>query len=249
MREVTAVKRLLVVAVVGSNLLAGCSGDDGDVAHLDEPAATTTTAAPSLVGEAAVTGPLTGGQHGFPQTSTPFDLDAAGYVEEEFLLDGEATSYRYADEPGDDGEWSAEPADTAPYTTRILVRRPEDPAAFNGTVVVEWLNVTSNVDLDVDFGFLAEELLRKGYAWVGVTAQEIAVTSTGGGQFGDAPSGCRPGTPRATTTSRTPATPTRTTSSPKPAPCCGPRPAKPPSAAWSPTMCSPTASPSRRSGS
>ena len=179
-------KRLLAVAVVGLSLLAGCSGDDGDVAGPDKPAVTTTTEAASLVGEATVTGPLTGGQHGFPQTSTPFDLDAAGYVEEEFLLDGEATSYRYTDEPGDDGEWSAEPADTSPYTTRILVRRPEDPAAFNGTVVVEWLNVTSNVDVDVDFGFLAEELLREGYAWVGVTAQEVAVTSTGGGQFGDA---------------------------------------------------------------
>ena len=186
MREVTGVKRLLAVAVVGLSLLAGCSGDDGDVAGPDKPAVTTTTEAASLVGEATVTGPLTGGQHGFPQTSTPFDLDAAGYVEEEFLLDGEATSYRYTDEPGDDGEWSAEPADTSPYTTRILVRRPEDPAAFNGTVVVEWLNVTSNVDVDVDFGFLAEELLREGYAWVGVTAQEVAVTSTGGGQFGDA---------------------------------------------------------------
>lgn len=184
-------KRLVAVAVAGLSLIAGCSGDDGNVARPAEPSAASTSASPSLVGEATVSGPLSGGQHGFPQTSTPVDLAAAGYVEEEFLLAGEASSYRYTDAPGEDGEWAAEPADTAPYQTRILVRRPEDPATFNGTVVVEWLNVSSNVDVDVDFGFLAEELLREGYAWVGVSAQEIAITSTGGGQFGDTAMGLR----------------------------------------------------------
>jgi hypothetical protein len=182
---VTGVMRRSLAAVLGLSLLAACSGDDGEAAP-EGSAATSTTAAPSLVGDATVSGPLIGGQHGFPQTSTPVDLAAAGYVEEEFLLEGEATSYRYVDEPTEAGDWAAEAADTAPYTTRILVRRPEDPAAFNGTVVVEWFNVSSNVDVDVDFGFLAEELLREGYAWVGVSAQEIGVTSTGGGQFGDA---------------------------------------------------------------
>jgi hypothetical protein len=183
-------RRMIAIAVLALTVVSGCRGDDGDEASSGTEAEVTTTtistAAPSLVGEATVTGPLAGGEHGFPQTSTPIDLAAAGYVEEEFLLEGEATSYRYADAPGEDGVWGAEPADTASYTTRILVRRPEDPTAFNGTVVVEWFNVSSNVDVDVDFGFLAEELLREGYAWVGVSAQEIGVTSTGGGQFGDA---------------------------------------------------------------
>jgi hypothetical protein len=73
----------------------------------------------------------------------------------------------------------------------MLVRRPHDVEAFNGTVVVEWLNVTAGVDVDVDFGFFAEEVLRAGDAWVGVTAQEVAVTSTGGGQFGDAALGLK----------------------------------------------------------
>jgi hypothetical protein len=133
-----------------------------------------------------VLGPVTGGHHGFPQTATTVDLAGAGYVEQEFFLRGEATSHRYTEVPGPDGVWSVEPDATAPYTTRILVRRPEDPAAFNGTVVVEWFNVTANVDVDVDFGFYAEEVLRSGAAWVGVTAQQIGVIGTGGGQFGDA---------------------------------------------------------------
>ena len=29
-----------------------------------------------------------------------------------------------------------------PYLTRMLVRRPADPKQFNGTVLVEWLNIT-----------------------------------------------------------------------------------------------------------
>lgn len=140
---------------------------------------------------ARLTGPISAGIHEFPQTATPVDLDAAGYVEEEFAFTGEATSYRYTAPPGADGEWPVEPDRTAPYTSRMLVRRPHDVEAFNGTIVVEWLNVTAGVDVDVDFGFFAEEVLRAGDAWVGVTAQEVAVTSTGGGQFGDAALGLK----------------------------------------------------------
>ena len=40
-------------------------------------------------------------------------------------------------------KWSIAPATTAPYRTRILVRRPPTPAKFNGTVVVEWMNVSA----------------------------------------------------------------------------------------------------------
>ena len=35
---------------------------------------------------------------------------------------------------------------TAPYTTRLVVMRPVDPARFSGTVVVEWLNVSGGAD-------------------------------------------------------------------------------------------------------
>ena len=73
---------------------------------------------------ATLAGPISGGRHGFPQTATPVDLDAAGYVEEEFAFAGEATSYRYTAPPRADGEWSVEPDRTAPYTSRMLVRRP-----------------------------------------------------------------------------------------------------------------------------
>ena len=50
------------------------------------------------------------------------------------------------------------PDQTADYTNRAIVRRPADPAKFNGTVLVEWLNVSGGADLAVDFGYLSNEL-------------------------------------------------------------------------------------------
>jgi hypothetical protein len=99
------------------------------------------------------------------------------YVEEERFLTGDATSYRPEGEWGADGRWSAVVGAAAPYATRVLVRRPRDIAQFNGTVLVEWLNVTSLFDLAIDFGYLNEELLDRGVVYIGVSAQNIGVQS------------------------------------------------------------------------
>ena len=61
--------------------------------------------------------------------STPaFDLSKVGYVEEEFLVSGNANVYDWAA----DGTVSVK-TPNAPYTTRVLVRRPS--TRFSGTVV------------------------------------------------------------------------------------------------------------------
>ncbi len=103
-----------------------------------------------------------------------YDLAKLGYTTEEFFVSGEATSYKLPGPPPADGRWAVTPDKTAPYVTRILVARP-DSAKFNGTVVVEWLNVTSGTDTPVDWWTMHREMLRKGYAWVGVTAQSVGV--------------------------------------------------------------------------
>jgi hypothetical protein len=54
---------------------------------------------------------------------------------------------------------------------RLLVRRPVDPARFNGTVLIEWLHVSPARDISPDWSWTHEELLREGYAYVGVTVQ------------------------------------------------------------------------------
>jgi hypothetical protein len=120
------------------------------------------------VGTPKVEGPVTGG-NGIMVAGTMFDLAPLGYSESEYFVTGRATSYAF------DGEGRARPADEADYRTRILVYRPTDPVRFNGTVVVEWLNVSGGIDSAPDWMFLHRELMRQGAAYVGVSAQAVGV--------------------------------------------------------------------------
>lgn len=107
-----------------------------------------------------------------PMAAAATDLVSAGYTEREFYAWGKASRYRGA-VPGAqktaeviDGNWS--------YRTRVLVRTP--PAAkFNGTLVVEWANVTVGQDIDFAFAESYEYLLREGYAVAVVSAQRLGV--------------------------------------------------------------------------
>ena len=73
-----------------------------------------------------------------------------------------------------DGKWTITPTTTATYKTRIIVRRPANPAHFNGTVIVEWMNVSAGESAP-DWDFLNPMLMRDGYAYVGVSAQALGV--------------------------------------------------------------------------
>jgi hypothetical protein len=122
-----------------------------------------------------LTGPVSGGAHRRPFASSLADLAAAGYVEEEYFFSGTATSYTFSAHAAPDGLWTVAPADRQPYKTRLLVRRPKDPAKFNGTVVLEWLNVSGGFDIDAEWGYAYPELMRDGFVWVGVSAQRAGV--------------------------------------------------------------------------
>ena len=106
------------------------------------------------------------------------DVSQVGYERSEYRLGGLAVSYRPKAPLTADGKWSVEPdpvAGTARYETRMVVFRPTDPTRFNGTVIVEWLNVTAGLDLPNDWVMAHNELVREGYAWVGVSAQSVGV--------------------------------------------------------------------------
>ena len=79
-----------------------------------------------------------------------------------------------------DGRWTAEPAGTASYTTRIVVYRPSAVKRFSGTVVFEWLNVSVGSDVAVDWSAADNEMIRRGIAWVGVSAQASGVAALRG---------------------------------------------------------------------
>jgi hypothetical protein len=167
--------RRVLIAAVAAALAAALGG--GPVGAAAGDAAGGGGGAP----EPEVSGPITGGALGGPILTVPEDIvDRYDYVEEEFFLNDDATRYAPAGELAPDGRWEVEPAEDAPFTTRVLVRRPADLDDFNGTVVVEWLNVTAGIDADPDFGLLHPVLLGRGYAYVGVSAQEASISGNGG---------------------------------------------------------------------
>lgn len=116
--------------------------------------------------------------------ATTFPPSQVGYEESEYFISGTATSYvpnNYSScEPSCtagplNGQWSVVPYSTAPYETRVVVYRPINPAKFNGTVMVEWLNVSGGLDDAPDWVTTHNELVRDGFAWVGVSAQAVGV--------------------------------------------------------------------------
>ncbi|MBS1174633.1 MAG: putative signal peptide protein [Burkholderiaceae bacterium] len=108
---------------------------------------------------------------GHPMSATVMPLKNYGYTENEYFIKGQASRYRITDPMRD-----AQVIDSGhPYATRVLVRRPSDSARFNGTVIVEWLNVSLDQDVDFVFGATRELLVREGYAWVGVSAQRNGI--------------------------------------------------------------------------
>ena len=120
-------------------------------------------------------GPVTGG-NGVPfVATTTFDLAQVGYEQEEYFISGTASAYTNNGPLGVDGLGSVTPGATAAYKTRILVYRPREAKQFNGTVVVEWLNVSGGIDAGPGWTMMHTELTREGYAWVGVSAQIVGV--------------------------------------------------------------------------
>ena len=111
----------------------------------------------------AVEGPIAGGLKGYPWNHSLFDLRGPGYdyTENEYFYGGTASDLSTGA--------------TAPYKSRMLVRLPRDRRDFNGTVLVEWLNVTGQSDFETAWPVEAQYLMRSGTAYVGVSAQLAGV--------------------------------------------------------------------------
>ncbi|HKF89893.1 MAG TPA: alpha/beta hydrolase domain-containing protein [Acidimicrobiia bacterium] len=157
-----ALTRIAVVAAVCAATVVNGTRPDGAAGTEKRP-----------VPDPTVSGPIPGQ----PASLSAVDLGPRGYVEEEYFVEGTARAYEPAGPLTEDGRWNVQTTTTAPYRTRVLVRRPKDPAKFNGVVEVEWLNVSGGLDAAPDWGLGNAELLRGGFAWVGVSAQAVGVNS------------------------------------------------------------------------
>ena len=116
-------------------------------------------------GSPTVSGPVTGG-NGVPsfcaRRPRAFDLASVGYAQSEFFVEGTASAYSPTSPLTTDGRWSVVASSEAAYTTRIVVNRPVRRRDFNGTVVVEWLNVSGGADAAPDWIHMHDELIRRG---------------------------------------------------------------------------------------
>ena len=154
------------VAFVVASLIVAAGG---------QAAAAASPARPRGVTLPTVTGPVTGGMGHPTIVSTNFDLGQVGYTDHEYFLSGAATAYSSAQPLTTNGRWSVHPSSTAPYETRILVYAPSNPKKFDGTVYVEWLNVSAGFETAPVWQAAHNEILREGAAWIGVSAQATGV--------------------------------------------------------------------------
>lgn len=127
------------------------------------------------VPDATITGPIAADEPGSGTLNTIYsatgiDLTSNGYVEEEYFIEGRANRYSNPEME------SAEILDSGHrYKSRLIVRRPESAADFNGIVIVEWINVTGGPDKDIDWWQSGRHLMRNGYAYVVVSAQQMGI--------------------------------------------------------------------------
>ncbi len=114
------------------------------------------------------------GAHGWAFGASLREPADVGYVETELFLEGEATRYTLSDgcDYSFDGRWVAEKRDAAPFKTRLIVRRPADSARFNGTVIVNWNNVSVGHE---NLPSISAELVDSGFAWVGASVQRVGL--------------------------------------------------------------------------
>jgi hypothetical protein len=134
-----------------------------------------------------ITGPVPGdtpgsADHNYPFLASDKPLASYNYVEQEFFMSGTAVIYGNLTTPPGTGSAAVQAplglmSGYAPYKTNIIVRRPASDAHFNGTVIVEWANVTSGYNTTPDWTQSADYFLRAGYAYAEVSAQNNGISA------------------------------------------------------------------------
>lgn len=149
---------------------------------LSGAAASALTAVPIPAVSGPVASDLTSPNRNYTFFATDLDLRGRGYVEEEFFYGGTANTYDATVAGGIGARPTPSPTANIvssghPYLTRMVVRRPALAKRFSGTVVVEWMNATSNYDVEALWFRAHEFFLREGHVWVGITAQSGPITN------------------------------------------------------------------------
>jgi hypothetical protein len=133
-------------------------------------------AQPVAAKRAAVTLPQVSAPIPVTPESRPFlyaqkQLDAVGYVEEEYFISGMASTYDWVGS----GHEVKVVAGPGRYVTRILVMRPRDARRFGGNVEVTVLNASLNLDFGGPTDFA--QMVRQGDVWIGITTKAVTANA------------------------------------------------------------------------
>ncbi len=167
--------RGLAAATFLSVVAAACGGPASSTHQ-----AVTVHSVQSSVPRATVTGPVTGGKGIDLPGTTSFNLKTVGYEQDEYFLSGTASAYTSHSPLTANGRWTVAPASTAPYKTRMVVYRPINAKRFDGTVIVEWLNVSGGVDAAAAWLTDHVQMVRSGMVYVGVSVQAGGIVGVAG---------------------------------------------------------------------
>ncbi len=149
-----------------ATLLIACGSSSGDAPIPTTPGPTTVLPSTQNIPYDSGTGPE---DRDVPFLAWHEDLSVDGYMEEEILMSGTAQTYEYIDGLAESPLVQPTETDPAPYTTRILIRRPINAADFNGVVYMELLNATARYDGAPMWNLTYPSMIQDGAAWVGVT--------------------------------------------------------------------------------
>lgn len=111
--------------------------------------------------------PITKESYPFTAAARYMDLEAYGYKEKEYYVDGTANVYQSV---GNTGDVEVRTKDVA-YRNRIVLRMPKDPKKASGNVVVEIINPTSFMEIERMWILGYEKFLRDGDIYVGITSK------------------------------------------------------------------------------
>ena len=113
--------------------------------------------------------PMTETSHPLAWATKKCDLTDRNFVEEEYFYHGGSHVYSEAS-----GELKAVVKD-APYTNRLMVRRPVSPENASGRVVIEILNASTHMDIDRIWQNSKEEFLRNGDTYIGFSSKPVVL--------------------------------------------------------------------------
>ncbi|WCK54961.1 alpha/beta hydrolase domain-containing protein [Aneurinibacillus sp. Ricciae_BoGa-3] len=122
-----------------------------------------------------VAGPIPVTYNSHPFTVGGTDLASHGYRLDEYFISGKANVYDW----GANGTAATPQVRTpnAPYTTRMVIRRPNNPSKFSGNVWVELNNPSRGWDVEVEWPTVQEKVLRDGDIWVALTVKPNVIAS------------------------------------------------------------------------